>query len=94
MRSLILQERPRDRKARVDVVLPTGIDAFIRGYERNDGKVVVVSEAIVDRSRARAKGKLRADVSDYQIDNSKLTTHCAPLCKTCRRGGKASPRSD
>jgi hypothetical protein len=37
--------------------------------------------------RARAKGKLRAGVSDYQIDNSKLTTHCAPPCKTCRRAG-------
>jgi hypothetical protein len=37
--------------------------------------------------RATAKGKLRAGVSDYQIDNSKLTTHCAPPCKTCRRGG-------
>jgi len=32
------------------------------------------------------KGKRRAGVSDYQIDNSKLTTHCAPPCKTCRRG--------
>jgi hypothetical protein len=76
---------------------------LVRGYERNDGNSVdailldrsrkldparEVSKTTVGRSRAGAKGKLRAGVSDYQIDNSKLTTHCAPPCKTCRRCGR------
>jgi hypothetical protein len=75
---------------------------LVYGYEQADGNIIdaivptttgsldpadEVSKTTVGLSRAGAKGKLRAGVSDYQIDNSKLTTHCAPSCKTCRRGG-------